>query len=1266
MSMIRTRPDEDLVAAPGTAPAVDPGFVKGAENSLLEPGTADTSALKIAPTSSSESAIGALRETLAAKALRGIDYLQIPSEDGFDVASALGDKMAGYSADELEFLGDARSSTELAQRLSQVSQTRENLRDMGANPAVSFATSMLDIDTVIGLGVAGAATKAGRAARLIAGLTANTAVLGAASEGGEVTPLDVIGSTVGIALGAIPTVRATRAAVDATEELPAAAKTVEDVAPVVSPRVGEKLTAEELAATDSTIQVGTRRVPDPDYEVPTPDVTTVRPYVEVNRVKGRATLKTSTANFIGGVLANGADMPEGSRLLGAALYDSLRLDGDVPLVLSRTQGRSNVVLRQSGKLETTMRTEKGASANLSDSIASMSTYEKTIALHEAAHAKTISTINLFENGKLAPGPQFDAVQQIDQIRGIVKGGLNGVDRSSISDADWKNNVLYGLSNNHEFVSQLFNSEDFRKVLHQIQMPGEKRSVWSDLVQKVVTAFTGKAPTDTALTRLVSAFEDLLNQPSIDSKQWLKARNSSPVPRTQSAALADAPDVQTMFQKSGSALNQAFALFDKIKSIGPRASTLAEQLVVDATGNTATSAAHYARTAHLAANVAAAQVDASIRQALTAQGWGMFSRLRNPTGFRAAQQELSGKVYDALSDNHARFMEGASINPHPDAAVQRIVDSFSNSRWAEDQLARIKASGMTGSDGIEASPYYLPRRHNGNKVADFLRDNPQVTRADVEGMYASQFATMFADKGIRPDTARALGRQMLRNMDERAAGVQGYRQHIAGLTNDDIEFAMRNAGIDEDQINQFLNTVQKAGEKSNTVRNLRQRVGFDMTAEYTTRSGDIIYPQMFVDKDVLGLMEGYSRNMSGRIGLAKAGFPDVRSLASAVDEAAAEGADPRAARAMLDNTVNQLLGYPTGEDVPDILRSFAVASGAVQLANSGIYQLADTALMIKEFGITKVLRGLGSTQWGRDALALAQDSAYGARLRDVLEARNVLSGRYRTVMTHLDDNTDIGSLGIAHQFVQQLGQGTRFANGMEFVRRGQSKLMAGLVGDSVDAAVRGDDAAFETMKRFGMTDDLRAAAKAAMDKDPDMRMWPDSIRLDMETVAHNMADSLVMENRLGELPAWMQFSTLGKFILPYMNFVAGTWNKILRRTYNQDGLAGVAMMFAYQLPLTTLSSTVALAQGNKEITPQTLSVNVLTQMPLMSWLGYAVNMMTQGPTNSIAALGLVDKAYSATASLVRGEPDPEQIIRATPFLGIIPGVRIMAAAMGDDE
>ncbi|MCY1446390.1 hypothetical protein D9M71_629540 [compost metagenome] len=68
---------------------------------------------------------------------------------------------------------------------------------------------------------------------------------------------------------------------------------------------------------------------------------------------------------------------------------------------------------------------------------------------------------------------------------------------------------------------------------------------------------------------------------------------------------------------------------------------------------------------------------------------------------------------------------------------------------------------------------------------------------------------------------------------------------------------------------------------------------------------------------------------------------------------------------------------------------------------------------------------------------------------------------------------------------------------------------------------------------------------------------------------------------------------------------------------------------------------------------------------MSWMGFAVNMVSQGPSNSIAALGIVDKAFSATSSILSGDPDPAQILRAVPFMSILPGIRIMAAAMDEE-
>lgn len=1246
--MIRKRGDENLVAVTPSTGVDAGGYVSGADNFVTNPGRLDLSALQTAPTSYSDTAKAALRETLAARALRGYAYQQIPSEDGFNVAQALGDRVSAFDADELEFLGDARSSVELTQRLAQVQTTRTNYQAMAANPITGIAASLMDADAVIGLGV-GKLTGIARTTRAIAAVSANGAVLGLASEGGTVSPLEVVASSVGAALGAIPRVR--RAAVEAADEVPASVRSADAEVPP--------------STVEPTVPPVARDIPDPDYVPPKPDVAMSTPYIEVTRGAQAATLRTTTRNMVDAVIANPAGLSDGQLVLARALSDSLRLDGDVPLIFrqERKSSRSAVSLNTDGTVVTKLY-EGPVQRTLTEQIQGLTDYQKSIALHEAMHAKTIRTISAWERGALT-GERKLAVDGINAVREFVQGEINAGRVKLPEDSSGAYNVKYGLSNNHEFLSQVFNSTAFRETLEGLQMPSQ-RSAFKELVAKIVQAFTGRAPTGTAFDELVTHAEALLTRPSVTGEEWLASYSGKTVPELQSAPLASVDNLNDLATRAGNTLNRNFALFDRLKSIGPRASTLAEQLVVDATSSTATSAVHYARTAHLAANVAAVQIDAAFKQAIVSRGWNMMSRLRNPVRYRAAMRELNQEVYTKLADNHRLYQRGAAIDPHSDPAVQRIVDQFAASRWAEDSLERIKAAGVQGSDRIESNPWYLPRRHSAGHVDEYLRANPDVTEADIVGMYTQQFTRMFADRGIEARTAQALGRSMLRGMQERASGVVGYRQHIAGMSDDDIEFAMRNAGIDEDSIARFLDTAAQAGADANTARNLRRRAEFDMTLDYQTRSGKLIHPEMFVNKDVLGLMEGYSRNMAGRIGLAQSGIGDLRAVAARVDEAVAEAADPQAARAVLDDTVNQVLGYRTGEDVPDILRSFAVLSGAVQLANSGVFQLADTAMVLQQFGITKTLRALGSTSWGRDGLALAQSAEYGSRLRDIIEARNVLSGRYRSVLTHLDDNTDIGSLGIAHQMAQQMGQGTRFANGMEYVRRGQSKLVAGLIADSVDDAIRGNTAAVESLRRFGMTDDLLANLRAATNTNPDLRTWPSSVRLQIETVSHNMADALVQENRLGEIPAWMQFSALGKFILPYMNFVAGTWNKVLRRTYAQEGAKGVAMLFAYQLPLQTLASTVALAQAGKEITPGELTTNVLTQLPLMSWMGYAVNMATQGPSNSIAALGLIDKTYSATASIMAGDATAEQLVRATPFLGLIPGMRIFAGAVSEPD
>lgn len=1230
--MIHLRPESTAYTREGTVPgAVNVGGFTTPDNTVLEGSnpSALLEAMKKPVQGATEAFKSTLQESIAAKAVRGIQYASIPSEQGFSVTSALGDAASQYSVDELEFLADARSKAELAQRMTQVQTTRNNYEAMGSNLMTTIAASVLDIDLVIGGGV-GALTKLSRATRLATGLAANTAVLGVASTGGTITPLDVIGTSVGVALSAIPGVR----------------------------KAAKAATAEE-AATKAKV------VPDPDYPDIKLDTYSNKPHIEVGRtVSDAPEIVTDVRNAVHAVLTHGDDLPEGVRALGRALASSLGADDAVPVVIRKSAARPDgtVTERSFNQLQGngSQRTHilgNAPAATLTDHIKGLSTYDKTILLHEAAHAKTQRTFQSVKNGTITEGSVYGAVQRIQEIRGYVQSTVG-----SLPNTKAGKQIQYALSSDDEFISQLFNSPDFRTTLQGIKMPGTEGSVFSEVVRKIVSLFTKGEPTGTAFDETLKAFEAVLVQPTVSKEVFFKG--AVPAPNLQSTIL-QAPDVQAMNNRVLGALNRNFSLFERLGSYGEKARALAGQLVVDSTGTSANSAAHYARAHHLASNTAIVQVDDALRQALSSE-WSLAQRMRHPVLYKEAQRDLSQKAYTQIAENHERFLKGQDIVPNPDAKVQGIVDAFVQSNWAKEELRRIKGAGIPGASEITESPYYLPRQHSGNKLNGFLRENTNITPDDIKGMYTAQFMRMFAGSGIEEATAKKLGAKMYQNMQDQAAHTTGYRQSIAGMSFDDVENTLTSLGADDSTVQAFLAEVRVTGTDQNKVRNLRHRAEFDVTAEYKTASGQLISPSMFINSDVLGLMEGYSRRMAGRVGLAEAGYPDMRDVVKAIDGAAAESVNPAEATRAFDNTINQLLGYPTGEDVPDLLRSASIVGGALNLANSGIYQLADMALMVQQFGITKTLGAFGRTKFGQDALGIAKSAEYGARLQDVLEARHVLSGKYRSVLTHLEDNRDIGNLGVAHRYIQQMGQGTRFANGMEFVRRGQSKLMAGLVADTVEDAIKGNAAAVTAMERFGLDASTLAELRKATANNPDMRTWPDAVRAKVESATHNMADSIVLENRLGEIPAWMQFSSVGKVVLPYMSFVAGAWNKILRRTHALDGTTGVAMALAYQMPLITLSSAISIGLGGKELTPQTVAARAVVQAPIMSWAGFAIDFMANGASNNIAALAIVDRMHNAMSGIANGNASPENVIKAVPFLSILPGMRLIGSSLADDD
>lgn len=72
------------------------------------------------------------------------------------------------------------------------------------------------------------------------------------------------------------------------------------------------------------------------------------------------------------------------------------------------------------------------------------------------------------------------------------------------------------------------------------------------------------------------------------------------------------------------------------------------------------------------------------------------------------------------------------------------------------------------------------------------------------------------------------------------------------------------------------------------------------------------------------------------------------------------------------------------------------------------------------------------------------------------------------------------------------------------------------------------------------------------------------------------------------------------------------------------------------------------------------------MQCLRWAGFAVDFWANGASNNIAALALVDRMHAAMSGIANGDVKPDSVIKAVPFLSILPGMRLMGASLADDD
>lgn len=706
-------------------------------------------------------------------------------------------------------------------------------------------------------------------------------------------------------------------------------------------------------------------------------------------------------------------------------------------------------------------------------------------------------------------------------------------------------------------------------------------------------------------------------------------------------------------------------YDKLRNyVGD---VLANKLLANPVDDVSESAVAYGRSTLLEADRALVGLERAIRAEVP-----QWKSLRPSTraAARAETQELGREARQWL--NRAQQMEANGITPppHPNPRVQRIVDAYVKGDFGNIMGKAAQDAGVFGADALTPSKYYVPVRHAYLKMQQFV-ESGNGSWTDLHKMYGQQIARIYP-RLVLPEaqgglglSAEAIGKKFVYTQKLRQADPKA--QAFRGTTQDELAQVLRAEGIEEGKIKGLLSTLQPKAEEAGKQKHLRHRMDWDYNATFVGSKGEVISINDFMDDDLLGNLQTYARSMSGRIGLARMGFAHDLDLDAALGEALDKlpAAERPKAQEFFNNVRAQLLGQPVGEQAPDWFRTATSYGASVQLGNSGAYAVADYAQLIHEFGITKVAKHFIGAM-SNVVKPTAMTKAQAETLQDIMSGQLIAEGRVRPYVTHLEDNWT-GPAGSIHELAQYGGQYVRFLNGSEFVRRHQINILAGIMDDLVTQAGAGNAKAVKYFKSVGMSDaDLVAMQQQVQKHGTLMDNWDTTVRARSMNAITSAGDNVVMTIRHGEQPAFVEHSAIGRVLFPYMRYVFGATQKILRRNYNRGSATGIALYMSAAVPLSTMSGMLSnIIQGRDP--KEDLVVRTIRALPAMGLASLLADGFIQGSVGGAApAFAGPNNLFSIADKAKRGELTVEDVLKSVPGVNTFLPTRMLFNSLNEDD
>lgn len=624
-------------------------------------------------------------------------------------------------------------------------------------------------------------------------------------------------------------------------------------------------------------------------------------------------------------------------------------------------------------------------------------------------------------------------------------------------------------------------------------------------------------------------------------------------------------------------------------------------------------------------------------------------------------------------------------------IKKAIRTYLKSGFAAFHHSNL-GRGVVDEDTIGAilqRSSYAPVAHNYERIRNFINkgaDDAERTLREtrVQQFLGNQIADMYqalrngitTSKGVVRMTPADLGKRFLKNAEVRARSPNTIR--TLGVPRDDVVDMLVDQGVPLDEAKQLSVTITDYSAKQRGFSNTRRRISWDWGARMPMPDGSTFGMRDLVDDNPIAVLQDYNRRVSKRTALAKYGFGNREALETAKHDmlnALPEGVDKAKATKFIDDTISAALGNPVGDSLPALVRSAQTVAGGLLLAWSGLYQGVEAATQVVKLGIVRnfphILKGAKPVFKGMKGYTVSEAQT----VEKALTGQLMSPDRWRNIFTHFSDDFDVTSK--YHEAVQYFGQSTQFLNASELVKRWQIGTFASVVTKSFEGVVKGSTSDLKFLRnKLRMSDELIDAIKTEYKAHGDnINAWDVDTRLAMEQKVLHEGDNVALQIHHGEVPDFLEYGAWGKMIFPFMRFVWGAHNKLLRGTYIRDGALGVAMVLAVQIPLAMAVAQLKQMSAGKEPfdmdNPEDVKEWVRSTVTAMSGLGiFSIPMdviLSEGRNiGSVSVFAPVTKTYGLVSALASEDGASVRDFKENTLLNTPLPMSLLMIAFEEDE